>query len=293
MEYTSFNTKFASEYGIEEAIMIENLSYWIEKNAANNKHYHDGRFWTYNSAEAFTKLFPFWSQFQIKRILTSLESKGIILKGEFNESAYDRTRWYAFTDGFLQKLQLDRAKSYTREDEIARPIPNNYQNTNISSSSNEDSESAHAEEELFNSGHSRQSNPTPKAPSQKKDFNTADFVNGLVEIGVDEQVARDWVKQRMAKRLSQTSTALSQAIREFNKIQGRTPNELILFAIERGWGGFKAEWFNNEISRRNDSGRNIGNSAKGIDLFNDGRERHYTSVLPSTDELLGNKGPSL
>ena len=268
MEYTSFNTKFASEYGIEEAIMIENLSYWIEKNAANNKHYHDGRFWTYNSAEAFTKLF-------------------------FNESAYDRTRWYAFTDGFLQKLQLDRAKSYTREDEIARPIPNNYQNTNISSSSNEDSESAHAEEELFNSGHPQQSNPTPKAPSPRKDFNTADFVNGLVEIGVDEQVARDWVKQRMAKRLSQTSTALSQAIREFNKIQGRTPNELILFAIERGWGGFKAEWFNNEISRRNDSGRNIGNSAKGIDLFNDGRERHYTSVLPSTDELLGNKGPSL
>jgi len=277
MEYTSFNTKFASEYGIEEAIMIENLSYWIEKNAANNKHYHDGRFWTYNSAEAFTKLFPFWSQFQIKRILTSLESKGIILKGEFNESAYDRTRWYAFTDEFIQKLQLDRAKSYTREDEIVRPIPNNYQNTNIPSSSNEDSGCAHTQEELFDNDQAPQESPTPVAPSPRKDFNTADFVKGLMDIGVEEQVARDWVKQRMTKRLSQTSTALSQAIREFNKIQDRTPNELILFAIERGWGGFKAEWYTREINRQD--ANNKGNSDNYDRIHESGEGRYYFSTL--------------
>ena len=87
MDHLSFNTRYAAKYGIEEAIMIEHLLFWIEKNAANGKHFHDGRYWTYNSAGAFTKLFPFWSTSQIKRILTSLERQGVILKGEFNESA--------------------------------------------------------------------------------------------------------------------------------------------------------------------------------------------------------------
>ena len=42
--------------------MIFNLAYWIRHNEANGLHYHDGRTWTFNSVEAFTKLFPFWSR---------------------------------------------------------------------------------------------------------------------------------------------------------------------------------------------------------------------------------------
>lgn len=101
-----FDTDLATEYGVDEAIMIANLAFWIKKNEANGKHFHDGRFWTYNSAEAFTKLFPFWSSGQIRRILTSLKNKGVLLTGNYNQSQYDRTMWYAFSNSICQKLQL-------------------------------------------------------------------------------------------------------------------------------------------------------------------------------------------
>lgn len=106
-----FDTDIAALYGVDESIMIANLQFWIRKNEANGKHFHDGRFWTYNSLEAFTKLFPYWTARQVRRILKSLEEKGVIVTGNYNTSAYDRTTWYAFGDSFLQKSQKHFTKS--------------------------------------------------------------------------------------------------------------------------------------------------------------------------------------
>lgn len=93
-----FDTDIAVAYGVDEAIMLQNIIYWINKNAANGKAFHDGRYWTYCSAEGFVKLFPFWSAPQIRRILKSLEDQGAIVSGSYNDNKYDRTKWYALSD---------------------------------------------------------------------------------------------------------------------------------------------------------------------------------------------------
>ena len=105
-----FDADLAKLYGVEESIVIYNLAFWIRKNEANGRHFHDGRYWTYNSIDAFTKLFPFWTARQIRRVLKSLEEKGIIVTGNFNSSTYDRTTWYAFGDAFLQNGQMHFTK---------------------------------------------------------------------------------------------------------------------------------------------------------------------------------------
>ena len=92
-----FNIVIAKNFGVDEAIMIHNLYFWISKNEANEKHFYDGEYWTYNSMEAFTKLFPYWSKRQVERILNSLIEKGLIIKGNYNQIAYDRTSWYSIT----------------------------------------------------------------------------------------------------------------------------------------------------------------------------------------------------
>ena len=122
----SFDIFLAKEVGVNEAIMIQNLVFWISKNKANEKHYHDGRYWTYNSQQAFEEIFPFWSKYQIQRILKSLEEQSIILKGNYNKSSYDRTSWYGFSDyaiSMLQKYNIHIAKSQNGKCEIAPPIP--------------------------------------------------------------------------------------------------------------------------------------------------------------------------
>ena len=60
MDY-SFNAEIAQIYGVDEAVFIHNLYWWIAKNEANGRHYYDGRTWTYNTMKAFSTLFPFWS----------------------------------------------------------------------------------------------------------------------------------------------------------------------------------------------------------------------------------------
>lgn len=94
----SFNVDIAVRYGIRTAIILNNLNFWIKKNESNEKHFHEGRYWTYNSIRAFTRLFPYWTERQIQEELRKMEEQGLILKGNFNENAYDRTCWYALTD---------------------------------------------------------------------------------------------------------------------------------------------------------------------------------------------------
>lgn len=93
-----FNVQFAKDYGIEEAVMIDNLYYWIAKNVANEKHKHDGRYWTYNSVNAFSKLFPYMNEKKIYRVLKNLENLKFIVIGNYFESKYNRTSWYSFSD---------------------------------------------------------------------------------------------------------------------------------------------------------------------------------------------------
>lgn len=148
------NGELAKKYGVNSAIFIRNLYYWISKNACNGKHYYDGRYWAYNSIEAFAKNLDFWSEGQIRRIIDNLKKAGVLLVGNFNDHKYDRTVWYSLSDeifefygenlpqtpeksdmskstnGFAENdrcicrnQQMDLPKSANAFDENDRPIP--------------------------------------------------------------------------------------------------------------------------------------------------------------------------
>lgn len=93
-----FKVALAKEYGIEAAILIDEFNYQISRNKANERNFHDGRYWTYNTQKAYVEIFPYFNRDQIKRIIARLISNDILLKGNYNENPYDRTNWYAFSD---------------------------------------------------------------------------------------------------------------------------------------------------------------------------------------------------
>lgn len=105
MQYT-FNIEIAQKYSVNEAIMLQNLQFWISKNKKSEKHQHQGRTWTYNSLKNFQDIFPFWSKSQIERILKKLIQQDILITGNFNSKKQDRTCWYAFKNEkeWLQNL---------------------------------------------------------------------------------------------------------------------------------------------------------------------------------------------
>ena len=75
MSMHHFDTDVAKEFGIEESIILQNMLFWTEKNIANQRHFYEGRYWTYNSVRAFSELFPYMTDSKIRRTLKRLEEE--------------------------------------------------------------------------------------------------------------------------------------------------------------------------------------------------------------------------
>ena len=101
-----FNIDHAVLFGMAEAIFINNFQFWLRQNAANERNIRDGKPWTYNTHKAYVKQFPYMSENQIRRVLESLVTQGILEKAKFNDNKYDHTLWYSFTDEFLASNPL-------------------------------------------------------------------------------------------------------------------------------------------------------------------------------------------
>jgi hypothetical protein len=113
----SFDPQIAQRVGINAAVIYQNIVWWCEKNAANERHIHEGRSWTYNSIKAFDALFPYLTSKQIRTALDKLETDGLILSGTFNKAGYDRTKWYC------PSRQMDLPKKANGIAPKGEPIP--------------------------------------------------------------------------------------------------------------------------------------------------------------------------
>ena len=103
--YYSFDVNAAARYGVEEAILLDHIRFWCEKNAANPDCKKEGRCWMYASAARLAEHFPFWSVPKIRRLLKSLVRQGALLEGRFGRFAFDRTLWYAISETALSMFQ--------------------------------------------------------------------------------------------------------------------------------------------------------------------------------------------
>jgi hypothetical protein len=98
---TNFDEQLAIDFDVESAIFIQSLAQWTRRNAANNHNFHEGRYWSFNTYDALTKIFPYWSKKQIERLTLKCINHGLMLKGNFNQKKYDKTCWYSLTDKAL------------------------------------------------------------------------------------------------------------------------------------------------------------------------------------------------
>jgi len=128
-----FNVEIACEYGICESILLENIYFWIKKNKANNKHFHDGFYWTYNSIKALEALFPYMSNRKIRNALEKLENNGLLKTGNYNKLSFDRSKWYSITEkgeSIYQNNIIHLAKTENGLCENVKTIPYNKPYTN-------------------------------------------------------------------------------------------------------------------------------------------------------------------
>lgn len=90
------NTKLACVLGLNEALVLQQIEYWLTINEKAQKEisFQDGYWWTYNTIAEWKEQFPFWSYDTVKRTLKKLRNKEILVVDKFNKNAYDQTLWY-------------------------------------------------------------------------------------------------------------------------------------------------------------------------------------------------------
>lgn len=198
----SFDVDIAVKYGVNAAILLENIAFWCEHNRANGRHFHDGYYWTYNSVSAFQELFPYMGLRQIRTAISKLIDAGLLIKGEYNEDARDRTGWYAVT----QNVSLHLSKRQSADDQNDEPLPDI--NTHIS----HDDEYTRAREEVDTS------NP----------YGDGDYRADL-----------DTVEQYALQNLKYMG---ERAIQEFQSFSDDLPDDVIRHGIDNALDANKRTW---------------------------------------------------
>lgn len=74
--------------------------------------------------------------------------------------------------------------------------------------------------------------------NKKQIFN---FRKSLLTLGIEENIADDWMKVRKTKKATNTQTAFNSIVNQISK-SGKDPNECIKLAVEKSWAGFNIDW---------------------------------------------------
>lgn len=118
------NTDLALVLGdLNEAIVLNQLNYWLGINRKVGKNFIDDRYWVYNSYSDWkAKDFPYWSEKTIQRTFTRLENKGVVVSANYNKLGIDKTKWYTIDTEKLQELvdefNSDEDKMTNRQDNM-------------------------------------------------------------------------------------------------------------------------------------------------------------------------------
>lgn len=77
--------------------------------------------------------------------------------------------------------------------------------------------------------------PSPSVPEKREPAPTIE--------GVPESLLKDWKKVRTAKRAGPISQTVIDALQREAAAAGITVEQAVRICVERGWQGFKAEWY--------------------------------------------------
>ena len=93
-----FPPLIAEKYGVNAAIFLRDIYHWCSTNRDNEQHFHEGRWWTYQTIKGLCRRHTYWTKNQVEHIIKTCKEKGALLSSHFNEDQFDRTSWYSLTD---------------------------------------------------------------------------------------------------------------------------------------------------------------------------------------------------
>ena len=95
----------------DEAAFVQRIWYQTKKNEMAGRNFKDGKYWTYDSAQAILRVFDFWTPQQLRRIVKNCVDLGLVETGHFAQNPFDRRTWYTLTDKARALYACDQTHS--------------------------------------------------------------------------------------------------------------------------------------------------------------------------------------
>ena len=167
----------SAKIGYEESLILTRIQYWVGvcgKSLAN-----ENGLWIYNSQNEWKKQFPFFSLYKIKKIIRSLEGKGILISKKANAKKCNHTKWYSIdfdklndlvkpVKSMCKKIYSKSTNRLVENQLIYKEQKNNYTNKTSSIVKKQESDKKIVdekvlEEDLFEFKDKRRSDDKPKS----------------------------------------------------------------------------------------------------------------------------------
>lgn len=95
---TSFDNNVAKEFGIDNAIIIHLIHFFVWQNNKVGRNVSDGKVWECFTIAALRSFLPFWTESKIASILHQLAYDGLIFTQNIVNEHGENTMWFALSD---------------------------------------------------------------------------------------------------------------------------------------------------------------------------------------------------
>lgn len=108
---------------LDEAVIIQQLHYWLQRSNLVRENHR----WVYNSMADWNKQFPWLTRKTLTNKFNDLEKRGLIITGNYNKAAFDKTKWYRIDYDAFSHLEQRLGKNYpTNEQDLPNGDGKNY-----------------------------------------------------------------------------------------------------------------------------------------------------------------------
>ena len=104
MQFHSFNVHVAKKVGVNKAILLQYIEFWVDKNKANKVLIYEGKPWVYHTASGFEEIFSYMKANTISKYLVELEKEGYLHSSqniEKGKNRNNRVKYYTLGDAYF------------------------------------------------------------------------------------------------------------------------------------------------------------------------------------------------
>lgn len=260
-----FNVGIAIDYCPDMAIWLGHIAHWTEKNLTTKNHIFDGAAWSFDTLDDLLVYFPYFSRRQLETIINNSVSEGLIQRGNYNATGYDRTSWYALTPKayFYFQYLLSPKNVKTLITSISQICE--MENTDLGNGNHRSVTTIPDTDPNTKPDTNKPYSPLKNSRAKKENLTLEEIYKNNPH-GIPEDLLEEWRRLRKKTITQRVIDAFNNQLGEIAK-HGITPIKAVTKMLEKQWQTVEVIYFEKEIAALKNGSTSSTSKGNGSDAL--------------------------